>query len=1091
MTKSRKRTVASVPTAAAAATTTTTATKLPSPRSTVTAAAAGTAVAPTKKYKIDPQWYPHTTAATSNTPPANVLLLDLRRLLHVMESSSSSSTTTTTNVSWQDLEMRGQLCQDMLQQYKTLVQPRLSSLSNGGGTPPNQMIQELQQRVNHAVQTTWTLVTKLRQEEEEEQHNSSSNGNGNGTTSRDPIEQIFGNLKPTQPSSSSSSSITMAVQDGSTLNGKSKNTPYDTTDDHHPTIPVPIRSSQTTTKTPPRTMERHSTNPKDPSLQQQQQQREQMELAVAEMAQQMKQRTLQLQEQLQDQNQQLLDNLQQSVTEQNDHVTQIAQQTQQHVRQSNSSWYRTMGTWTMLLMMVVTFVVVMMMIVVFPQPPLRNVHRVMTTSTTTSHPQDPSSSPPNSNLVCRMLPSGRQECFAADTADRMEEDHHHHRDRTTTTTTTDPVTTEHHHHSQEEEEEKDDIRTMAETDTVETPPIPSSFTYADAVYTAAYGDLEQLQLYLQEMPSLLQQHDSNGWTLLHESARNGHTHMVQYLIEVGHMNVYQTTETGHTALDVALYKLMDESHSTIVYLQRMMGLKNSILSDDSNNINSNKEDIVLPIQDDHTDQVHPADAAEFVVETPPIPSSITYTDAVYTAAYGDLEQLKLYVQEMPSLLQQQDPNGWTLLHESARNGHTHMVQYLIEVGHMNVYQTTHAGHTTLDVALYKLMDESHPTIVYLQQMMGLMNSIQSDENDQVNSEVKDDYVHQPMIASVPDDMGIQSTNTNMDAPTDVTNSGSVGGGEDGVMEQEENTHVGIVDSTMEPEVVEEAIQARVDIGVDHDDPDPPQEMERATTELDEKDDADEYPDAANEDHDSNVVEERNDEDADSDDGYEDEEMSTAFDSAKYATSMGDVDELRRHLDAHPDVVYDVDQNSGYTLLHVAAQYDNAMDCIQLLIDYGIDVWYGISNDDDLDSVNESTANTKTITALDVAISTHPENDQHPVILLLQEAMGFHSQFAHLDDGESAMENNHDDQDMESADVEEEEEEFDDEGTFMEDCEIDVHTGECVDLMDSVVSEHVPPIEQSPSNIVIPSLSSDELLAEALRDFDAMQQQQHP
>jgi ankyrin repeat protein len=401
-----------------------------------------------------------------------------------------------------------------------------------------------------------------------------------------------------------------------------------------------------------------------------------------------------------------------------------------------------------------------------------------------------------------------------------------------------------------------------------------------------------------------------------------------------------------------------------------------------------------------------------------------YSDAAYAASSGDLEQLQSFLDATPDLMHTSDSNGWTLLHEAARMGHTHVVEYLIHSRGANVEARTTQGQRVLDIALYKLMDESHPTIVLLKQVMGMFpvrdDVVVNDPSDTVD----DSNVVEPADVAVDAQVVLEVNPAEPDASEDDATATT------GEVVLDTNTGgtsdepLSIPDNEGESPALEEPLE--------------PNLMDPGASDVptDEVDDGDDIEEEIVDDEE----EEANDEEAEAtEEEDEEEEEELPLGLAQELVANGDAEELKTVLESYPDLIYEVDPTTGYTLLHMAAQYDHTLDCMRVLLDAGVDPLY---SPDDF-----------TGTALDVAMAAHPHNMHHPIIVMLQEEAAGSG-----DDSKSALEEAATD---ETGDVEATIREEDPVGTW---------------------NENAPPV-----GVEIPSQSNDELLAEALREYDATQQ----
>jgi len=97
----------------------------------------------------------------------------------------------------------------------------------------------------------------------------------------------------------------------------------------------------------------------------------------------------------------------------------------------------------------------------------------------------------------------------------------------------------------------------------------------------------------------------------------------------------------------------------------------------------------------------------------------TGSTGAHTAAQaGDLNTLKVHLSKDKELVNKQDANGWTPLHEATRGGHLDMVKYLIEQGADPNIKTGGEGGTALWWAK-KQHEEDDPIIEFLESIGAL------------------------------------------------------------------------------------------------------------------------------------------------------------------------------------------------------------------------------------------------------------------------------------------------------------------------------------------------------------------------------------
>eukprot|EP00542_Grammatophora_oceanica_P014012 CAMPEP_0194033644 /NCGR_PEP_ID=MMETSP0009_2-20130614/6250_1 /TAXON_ID=210454 /ORGANISM="Grammatophora oceanica, Strain CCMP 410" /LENGTH=434 /DNA_ID=CAMNT_0038674359 /DNA_START=204 /DNA_END=1508 /DNA_ORIENTATION=- len=94
---------------------------------------------------------------------------------------------------------------------------------------------------------------------------------------------------------------------------------------------------------------------------------------------------------------------------------------------------------------------------------------------------------------------------------------------------------------------------------------------------------------------------------------------------------------------------------------------------------------------------------------------LLHDNAQMAASRGQLDTLVDLKIQNPSKLHQADNNGWYPIHEAARNGHVHVVSYLLENGDADINAVTNhgKGYSVLKVA-QEYLEEGHPMMEFLQ-----------------------------------------------------------------------------------------------------------------------------------------------------------------------------------------------------------------------------------------------------------------------------------------------------------------------------------------------------------------------------------------
>lgn len=200
--------------------------------------------------------------------------------------------------------------------------------------------------------------------------------------------------------------------------------------------------------------------------------------------------------------------------------------------------------------------------------------------------------------------------------------------------------------------------------------------------TLAHDFAQQDQLFelidlAEDNRELLNVKDANGWTPLHEAARNGHVLIVSFLVENG-ADVFAKTDEGEAARDlihdedVLLVEDGDSINERYNLVQTILLLAEGGQGLDGHAIKKKK----------------PTD--EFVLEFPGLPHAL-----VQLQLLSELEDLYFLNDD---IVHENDANGWTPLHEAARVGNLDIISFLVEDAGGDVTESTTGGKTVLQIA---------------------------------------------------------------------------------------------------------------------------------------------------------------------------------------------------------------------------------------------------------------------------------------------------------------------------------------------------------------------------------------------------------
>jgi len=197
-------------------------------------------------------------------------------------------------------------------------------------------------------------------------------------------------------------------------------------------------------------------------------------------------------------------------------------------------------------------------------------------------------------------------------------------------------------------------------------------------------DLDELIDLAHENRALLFVADENGWTPLHEAARQGHVLTIFFLVENG-ADALAKTSAGKIPRDLLfdpkLISEESEEDDDMDYLNDRYNCAKIILE------NAEKG---LGLYGHRIEKEKLSKSKQIVVEFPNLSHALVHFNLRET-----LEELYLYDE---SILDDEDYNGWTPLHEAARYGNVDIISYLIRQG-ANLYSKTNEDLTPLDIAL--------------------------------------------------------------------------------------------------------------------------------------------------------------------------------------------------------------------------------------------------------------------------------------------------------------------------------------------------------------------------------------------------------
>jgi len=456
-----------------------------------------------------------------------------------------------------------------------------------------------------------------------------------------------------------------------------------------------------------------SAPPPTPLQDLQEEQRDQMESAIRQMAATLKTQTQSIHSQLQSQTQELGEL--EDVAEDNvAQVTQVAGDVKDQVKRN---WSRAFGRWGMLIMIVAAFLFCLITIKMVPK-------RVVV----------PPSAPEATDEFCRVLPDGKRECLApsayaektdlepglADTEaesdggataiSEEEEDAKEPQEECVLDMNGECVAD-----VKESDEVNNEADAVAPEDVVGVPMYKGTpFAKTDLRRAAASGENELLSGYLGVMPDWVDSADTNGWTALHMAARAGQGEAIRILLDAG-ADRYLETDSGKIAVEI-VEEEYGEDHPAV---ETLAEYEEEEYDDEEDDENYDEEEGDWDSDDEEEEGEYDYDDEDEELEGDELEEEegegareeggdpgYTLDDLHDAAGSGDAEQVRSILEYNPELVNVADENRWTPIHVAASRGHVECVEALLEYG-ADTDAVNNFDETALDTAVNEL-GEDHP-----------------------------------------------------------------------------------------------------------------------------------------------------------------------------------------------------------------------------------------------------------------------------------------------------------------------------------------------------------------------------------------------
>ncbi|CAF0768172.1 unnamed protein product [Brachionus calyciflorus] len=205
---------------------------------------------------------------------------------------------------------------------------------------------------------------------------------------------------------------------------------------------------------------------------------------------------------------------------------------------------------------------------------------------------------------------------------------------------------------------------------------------------ATHGHSHTLQAILRSGADINLQ-DANGWTPVHSAAYHGRLGCLQFLKTAGG-KLDECDNDGNTPAHLAA---MEGNLPCLKYILSNAVNTNSLIAARNDQGDTPK----TLAQQFYKDQVFEyLEAVEWDRDHPEQAENLAFP--AHVAAFnGDLDHIKLLVEQGVININERDDKGGTIAHKAAGQGHLHILQWLIENG-ADLKLTNHAEETARDVA---------------------------------------------------------------------------------------------------------------------------------------------------------------------------------------------------------------------------------------------------------------------------------------------------------------------------------------------------------------------------------------------------------
>ena len=174
------------------------------------------------------------------------------------------------------------------------------------------------------------------------------------------------------------------------------------------------------------------------------------------------------------------------------------------------------------------------------------------------------------------------------------------------------------------------------------------FTLGHLHFASRTGHRRRFDRYLAEQPFWLYEGDDMGWLPIHEAARGGQVEIIEAILD--HVDESERSHMLHRRTGAE-----GDGGNALFWARQMQG----------------SDHPVVHLLEKYSQEIRPMNSDHVVY--------FSASDIRRAAHYGDIENLKRYITEMPQFVNEMDHNGWFPHHEAAQGGQAEALKLILSV----------------------------------------------------------------------------------------------------------------------------------------------------------------------------------------------------------------------------------------------------------------------------------------------------------------------------------------------------------------------------------------------------------------------------